>query len=55
MRKIITTLGVLYLDDASKAEESKNLFKKAIELNPKHFESYNNLVLAISATRQRNC
>lgn len=40
-------LGVLYLDDASKAEESKNLFKKAIELNPKHFESYNNLVLAI--------
>lgn len=40
-------LGVLYLDDASKAEESKKMFKKAIELNPKHFESYNNLVLAI--------
>ncbi|WP_333662624.1 hypothetical protein [Chishuiella changwenlii] len=40
-------LGVLYLDDASKAEEAKKMFKKAIELNPKHLEAYNNLVLAI--------
>lgn len=40
-------LGVLYLDDATKVNESKDMFKKAIELNPKHFESYNNLVLAI--------
>jgi len=40
-------LGVLYLDDASKSEEAKKMFKKAIELNPKHLEAYNNLVLAI--------
>ena len=40
-------LGVLYLDDETKTEEAKSLFKKAIELNPKHIESYNNLVLAI--------
>ena len=40
-------LGVLYLDEEGKTEEAKGLFKKAIELNPKHFEAYNNLVLAI--------
>lgn len=38
-------LGVLLLDDDNNIEEAKNLFKKSIELNPKHIESYSNLVL----------
>ncbi|MFV0170153.1 tetratricopeptide repeat protein [Empedobacter falsenii] len=40
-------LGTFYIDDSSKLEEAKSLLKKAIELNPKHFESYNNLFMVI--------
>ena len=36
-------LGVLLMDDSSQEEKSRELFKKAIELNPKHVESYRNL------------
>ena len=36
-------LGVLLMDDPAQEEKSRELFKKAIELNPKHVESYRNL------------
>ncbi len=36
-------LGVLLMDDSAQEEKSRELFKKAIELNPKHVESYRNL------------
>lgn len=37
-------LGVLLMEDASQEDRAKELFKKSIELNPKHIESYRNLV-----------
>lgn len=37
-------LGVLLMDDAATEEKAQELFKKSIELNPKHVESYRNLV-----------
>jgi len=37
-------LGVLLMEDASQEARVKELFKKSIELNPKHTESYKNLV-----------
>lgn len=41
-------LGVMLFDDESADQEVKDLFKKSIELNPKHVESYSNLILAIT-------
>lgn len=36
-------LGVLLMDDPQQEEKARELFKKSIELNPKHIESYRNL------------
>ncbi len=40
-------LGVILLEEDMYIEEAKGMFKKAIELNPKYYEAYNNLVLLI--------
>lgn len=37
-------LGVLLMEDANTEAKAQELFKKSIELNPKHVESYRNLV-----------
>lgn len=37
-------LGVLLMDDSSTEAKAQELFRKSIELNPKHVESYRNLV-----------
>lgn len=37
-------LGVLLMDDSATEAKAQELFKKSIELNPKHVESYRNLV-----------
>ena len=36
-------LGVLTMEDPTQVEKVRELFKKSIELNPKHIESYKNL------------
>jgi len=43
-------LGVLIMDDAAQAEQAKELFKKSVELNPKHIESYKNLAATYLAS-----
>ena len=37
-------LGVLLMDEDNKEEKARELFKKSLEINPNHIESYKNLV-----------
>ena len=40
-------LGVLTMEEAGQEEKARELFKKSIELNPNHVESYKNLVASM--------